>query len=189
MIKFDNLTTWQLNNLTNWQPDNLTLLSIDMKTKVVQHDNYHDDYYDYHDNYHDDYHNENHDYRDDYHDAWTLNLSHLVHLWKHCFPCLSIVRICCLISWMYRNFLPNTIYFLPSLLNISWLHQGKYPGYILGISWVPIKKRIWEYFDISWYVPWYFLVNQRRFLTNLANLRYFLDTTTNISWVLPWGGN
>ena len=66
---------------------NLTLLSIDMKTKVVQHDNYHDDYYDYHDNYHDDYHNENHDYRDDYHDAWTLNLSHLVHLWKHCFPC------------------------------------------------------------------------------------------------------
>ena len=22
---------------------------------------------------------------------------------------------------------------------------------------------------------------------NLANLRYFLDTTTNISWVLPWG--
>ena len=46
-------------------PDNLTLLSIDMKTKVVQHDNYHDDYYDYHDNYH----NENHDYRDDYHDA------------------------------------------------------------------------------------------------------------------------
>ena len=47
----------------------LTLLSIDMKTKVVQHDNYHDDYYDYHDNYHDDYHNENHDYRDDYHDA------------------------------------------------------------------------------------------------------------------------
>ena len=75
-------------NLTTWQPDNLTLLSIDMKTKVVQHDNYHDDYYDYHDNYHDDYHNENHDYRDDYHDAWTLNLSHLVHLWKHCFPCL-----------------------------------------------------------------------------------------------------
>ena len=55
-----------------------------MKTKVVQHDNYHDDYYDYHDNYH----NENHDYRDDYHDAWTVNLSHLVHLWKHCFPCL-----------------------------------------------------------------------------------------------------
>ena len=49
--------------------DNLTLLSIDMKTKVVQHDNYHDDYYDYPDNYHDDYHNENHDYRDDYHDA------------------------------------------------------------------------------------------------------------------------
>ena len=37
-----------------------------MKTKVVQHDNYHVDYYDYHDNYHDDYHNENHDYRDDY---------------------------------------------------------------------------------------------------------------------------
>ena len=46
-----------------------------MKTKVVQHDNYHDDfydyhdnynddYYDYHDNYHDDYHNENHDYPD-----------------------------------------------------------------------------------------------------------------------------
>ena len=27
-------------------------LSIDMKTKVVQHDNYHNDYYDYHDNYH-----------------------------------------------------------------------------------------------------------------------------------------
>ena len=76
----------ELDNLTTWQPDNLTLLSIDMKTKVVQHDNYHDDYYDYHDNYHDDYHNENHDYRDDYHDAWTLNLSHLVHLWKHCFP-------------------------------------------------------------------------------------------------------
>ena len=69
-----------------WQPDNLTLLSIDMKTKVVQHDNYHDDYYDYHDNYH----NENHDYRDDYHDAWTVNLSHLVHLWKHCFPCSTV---------------------------------------------------------------------------------------------------
>ena len=47
----------------------MTLLRIDMKTKVVQHDNYHDDYYDYHDNYHDDYHNENHDYRDDYHDV------------------------------------------------------------------------------------------------------------------------
>ena len=70
----------ELDNLTTWQPDNLTLLSIDMKTKVVQHDNYHDDYYDYHDNYHDAYHNENHDYRDDYHDAWTVNLSHLVHL-------------------------------------------------------------------------------------------------------------
>ena len=77
----------KLDNLTTWQPDNLTLLRIDMKTKVVQHDNHHDDYYDYHDNYHDDYHNENHDYRDDYHDVWTLNLSHLVHLWKHCFPC------------------------------------------------------------------------------------------------------
>ena len=58
--------TWQLDNLTTRQLDTL---SIDMKTKVVQHDNYHDDYYDYHDNYHDDYHNENHDYRDDYHDA------------------------------------------------------------------------------------------------------------------------
>ena len=44
-------------------------LSMDIETKVVQHDNYHDDYYDYHDNYHDDYHNENLDYRDDYHDA------------------------------------------------------------------------------------------------------------------------
>ena len=47
--------------------DNLTLLSIDTKTKVVQHDNYHNDYYDYHDNYHDDYHNDNHDYLNDYH--------------------------------------------------------------------------------------------------------------------------
>ena len=46
-----------------------------MKTKVVQRNNYHDDYYDYHDNYY----NENHDYRDDYHDASTLNLSHLLH--------------------------------------------------------------------------------------------------------------
>ena len=59
----------ELDNLTTCQPDNLKLLSIDMKTKAVQHDNYHDDYYDYHDNYHDDYHNENHDYRDDYHDT------------------------------------------------------------------------------------------------------------------------
>ena len=106
--------TWQLDNLTTWQPDNLTLLSIDMKTKVVQLDNYHDDYYDYHDNYHDAYHNENHDYRDDYHDAWTLNLSHLVHLWKHCFPCLNY-----LFTWKY---LTSNVIGLPVLVNkiLSW---------------------------------------------------------------------
>ena len=50
-------------------PNKVTLCSNHAAVKVVQHDNYHDDYYDYHDNYHDDYHNENHDYRDDYHDA------------------------------------------------------------------------------------------------------------------------
>ena len=44
------------------------------------------DYHDYHDNYHRDYHNANHDYHDYYHEAWTLNLLHLFHLWKHCFP-------------------------------------------------------------------------------------------------------
>ena len=81
MIKFDNLTTWQ--------PDNLTLLSIDMKTKVDQHDNYQYDNYDYHDNYHDDYHNDNQDYRDYYHKASTLNL---LHLWKHCFPCSVFIE-------------------------------------------------------------------------------------------------
>ena len=36
------------------QLDNLTHLSFDMKTKVVQHDNYQYDNYDYHDNYHND---------------------------------------------------------------------------------------------------------------------------------------
>ena len=90
-----------------WQPDNLTLLRIDMKTKVVQHDNYHDDYYDYHDNYHDDYHNENHDYRDDYHDAWTLNLSHLVHLWKHCFPCFGRGHIFLVLKRIFIHFFGN----------------------------------------------------------------------------------
>ena len=58
----------------------------------------------------------------------------------------------------------------------SWIFPGYIKENILGISWEPMKKSIWEDYDISWYVPRDFLVNQRTFISKKF-----------ISWVLPWG--
>ena len=115
-IKLDKMTTWQLgwfpafvwfsDIFIPWRPihrdktmmitmitEIITMISMMITVYVYYHDDYRDDY---HDNYHEDYHDYHNDYCDDYHEAWTLNLTHQFHLWKHCFPCLPFqYRICC----------------------------------------------------------------------------------------------
>ena len=104
--------------------------------------------------------------------------------WSFCFNFLN-VESSCLIG--------GIICLTPhSSCQASWIFPGYIKENILGNSWdfpEPMKKSIWEDYDISRYVPTDFLVNQRTYWMNLPNLRFILATTTNISWVLPWGGN
>ena len=98
--------------------------------------------------------------------------------WSCCFNFLNVESSC-----LIGGITCLTPY---SSCQASWI----FPGYIREIiSWEPMKKSIWEDYDISWYVPRDFLVNQRTYWMNLLNLRFILANTTNISWVLPWGGN